>query len=596
MIKTRLSKLRELMKFKGFFAYVIPSSDFHQSEYVGEYFKCRQFISGFTGSAGTVVVTLDEAGLWTDGRYFIQAEEQLKGSTINLFKMGEEGVLTVDEYLNTVLKDGDILAFDGRVISAKEGQGYENNYTEKNVKIVYEYDLIDELWENRPKIVDEKAFLLDIKYTGESASDKLARVREVMKQKNATMHILNSLDDIAWLLNIRGNDIENNPVVLSSLVVTLDKVYYFINENKLNDEIKALFAEIGIEIKDYFELYSFIKEINTDEKVLLDENKVNYSIYKNIPSEVEVINASNPSFEFKAVKNKIELDNIRQCHIKDGVAMTKFMYWLKTNIGKIKITEISASDKLEKLRRSDESCFDLSFNTISAYKEHAAMMHYSATEESDYELKPEGMLLVDSGGQYFTGTTDITRTFILGPVSEEIKMHYTAVLRGLIRLSEAKFLYGCRGINLDILARGPLWDMGIDYKCGTGHGIGFVLNVHEGPNGFRWKIVPERTDSEVLEEGMITTIEPGVYMEGQHGIRIENESLCKKGAKIGSDQFMEFETITFAPIDLDAVKPEYMEKSEIEFLNNYHKEVFEKISPYLEAEEVEWLKEYTRAI
>ena len=276
--------------------------------------------------------------------------------------------------------------------------------------------------------------------------------------------------------------------------------------------------------------------------------------------------------------------------------MTKFMYWLKTNIGKMKITEISASDKLEELRREEESCFDLSFDTISAYKEHAAMMHYSATEESNSELKPEGMLLVDSGGQYLTGTTDITRTYILGNITEEEKLHYTSTLRGMLRLSKAKFLYGCRGINLDILARGPLWDIGIDYKCGTGHGVGFVLNVHEGPNGFRWKIVPERNDSCVLEEGMITTNEPGVYIEGKYGIRIENELLCKKAQKIGGDQFMEFETITFSPIDLDGVDPDYMEKSEKEFLNKYHREVFEKISPYLDEYEVEWLKEYTRPI
>ncbi len=596
MIKDKLKKLRESMENKGICAYIIPSADFHQSEYVGDYFKCRQFISGFTGSAGTVVVTLNEAGLWTDGRYFIQAEEQLKDSTIKLFKMGEEGVPTIEQYLDSVLNDGDTLAFDGRTISAKEGYGYEKEYSQKNVKIVYEYDLIDELWQDRPNMSEEKAFLLDVKYAGESAEDKLSKVRQIMKKQNATIHILNSLDDIAWLFNIRGNDINCTPVVLSSAFITLDKVYYFIDQNKLTHEIKDKFNQIGIEIKDYFEIYDFIKEIKENEVVLLDGAKVNYSIYKNINSNVSVIDAPNPTFIFKAIKNEVELQNIRDCHIKDGVAMTKFMYWLKTNIGKIKITEMSASDKLEKFRRSDKDCFDLSFDTISGYKEHAAMMHYKATQESDYELKQEGMLLVDSGGQYFTGTTDITRTYILGDITEEQRLHYTSVLRGMIRLSKAKFLYGCRGLNLDILARGPLWDLGIDYKCGTGHGVAFVSNVHEGPNGFRWKIVPERNDSCVLEEGMVTTNEPGVYIEGSHGIRIENELICHKGQKVGLDQFMEFETITFAPIDLDGVNPEYMEKSEIEWLNNYHKQVFEKISPYLNEEEVDWLKEYTRAI
>lgn len=596
MIKNRLEQLRKCMKEKDIFAYIIPSSDFHQSEYVGDYFKCRKFISGFTGSAGTVVVTLDEAGLWTDGRYFIQAENQLKGSTIKLFKMGEENVPTIEEYLDSVLKDGDTLAFDGRVVSAKEGKSYEEKYSYKNIKITYEYDLIDKLWKDRPQIANEQAFLLDVKYAGESTKDKLDRVRAEMKNKGATIHILNSLDDIAWLFNIRGNDVAYNPVVLSSAVIALDKVYYFINEDKLHAEIKQSFEEIGIEIRPYFEIYDFVKAIKQSEKVLLDEAKVNYSIYKNIPIGVDIINKANPTFIFKSVKNEVEIENLRKCHIKDGVAMTKFMYWLKTNVGKMKITEISASDKLEELRREEESCFDLSFDTISAYNEHAAMMHYSATEESDCELKPGGMLLVDSGGQYFTGTTDITRTYILGDITEEQKLHYTSVLRGMINLSKAKFLYGCRGINLDILARGPLWNLGIDYKCGTGHGVGFVLNVHEGPNGFRWKIVPERNDSCVLEEGMITTNEPGVYLEGKYGIRIENELLCKKGQKVAGDQFMEFETITYSPIDLDGINPDYMEKSEIEFLNNYHREVFEKISPYLTKEETEWLKEYTKAI
>lgn len=596
MIRDRLKQLRKNMKAKGIFAYVIPSADFHQSEYVGDYFKCREFISGFTGSAGTVVVTLDEVGLWTDGRYFIQAEKQLQESTIKLFKMGEEGVPTIEQYLKNVLKEGDTLAFDGRVISAKKGYEYENEYKDKNIKIIYEYDLIDSIWKDRAPLSREKAFLLDNKYAGENVNEKLYKIRTIMKKQNTTMYILNSLCDIAWLFNIRGNDIVNTPVVLSSVVITLDKVYYFVDESKLNDEIITKFDKIGIEIKDYFEIYEFVKNINKKERVLLDGTSVNYCIYKNIPAEVSIIDMQNPTFIFKAIKNEVELNNSRDCHLKDSIAMTKFMYWLKTNIGKIKITEISAATKLEELRRNDKDCFDLSFQTISAYKEHGAMMHYAATKESDYELKPEGMLLVDSGGQYFTGTTDITRTYILGKITEEQKLHYTSVLRGMIRLSKAKFLYGCRGINLDILARGPLWDIGIDYKCGTGHGVGFVSNVHEGPNGFRWKIVPERNDSCILEEGMITTNEPGVYIQGSHGIRIENELICKKAQKIGSDQFMEFETITFAPIDLDGVNIEYMDKSEIKWLNEYHKQVFEKISPYLNEDEVKWLKEYTKAI
>ena len=596
MINNRIEKLRSLMKEKDIFAYIIPSADYHQSEYVGEFFKGREFISGFTGSAGTVVITQEKAILWTDGRYFLQAEEELSTSCVELYKMGQENVPTTFEYIENEVPSGSKVGFDGRTISAAMGAILELNLAKKNITISYEDDLLNEIWEDRPALSDAKAFLLDIKYRGEDFTSKIARVREWMRENNTTTHILTSLDDIAWLFNIRGGDIKYNPVVLSYAVITLDKAILFIDENKLNDEIKEEFNKIGIEIRNYFEIYEFVKNINKDEVVLLDGTTVNYTIYKNIPSNVTIIDAPNPTFIFKAIKNEVELQNIRDCHIKDGVAMTKFMYWLKTNIGKMKITEISAADKLEELRRNDKECFDLSFPTIAGYKEHAAMMHYSATEESDYELKQEGMLLVDSGGQYYTGTTDITRTYILGDITEEQKLHYTSVLRGMIRLSKAKFLYGCRGLNLDILARGPLWDIGIDYKCGTGHGIGFVSNVHEGPNGFRWKIVPERNDSCIFEEGMVTTNEPGVYIEGSHGIRIENELICQRGPKVGVDQFMEFETITFAPIDLDGVNPEYMEKSEIAWLNNYHEQVFEKISPYLNEEEVEWLKKYTRAI
>ena len=596
MINNRIEKLRSLMKEKDIFAYIIPSADYHQSEYVGEFFKGREFISGFTGSAGTVVITQEKAILWTDGRYFLQAEEELSTSCVELYKMGQENVPTTFEYIENEVPSGSKVGFDGRTISAAMGAILELNLAKKNITISYEDDLLNEIWEDRPALSDAKAFLLDIKYSGEDFTSKIARVREWMRENNTTTHILTSLDDIAWLFNIRGGDIKYNPVVLSYAVITLDKAILFVDENKLNDEIKTSFGEEVVEIKNYFEIYEFVKNINKDEVVLLDGTTVNYTIYKNIPSNVTIIDAPNPTFIFKAIKNEVELQNIRDCHIKDGVAMTKFMYWLKTNIGKMKITEISAADKLEELRRNDKECFDLSFSTIAGYKEHAAMMHYSATEESDYELKQEGMLLVDSGGQYYTGTTDITRTYILGDITEEQKLHYTSVLRGMIRLSKAKFLYGCRGLNLDILARGPLWDIGIDYKCGTGHGIGFVSNVHEGPNGFRWKIVPERNDSCIFEEGMVTTNEPGVYIEGSHGIRIENELICQRGPKVGVDQFMEFETITFAPIDLDGVNPEYMEKSEIAWLNNYHEQVFEKISPYLNEEEVEWLKKYTRAI
>ncbi|MCR8746404.1 aminopeptidase P family protein [Romboutsia lituseburensis] len=596
MIKTRIEELRELMKQKNIYAYIIPSADYHQSEYVGEYFKSRQFMSGFTGSAGTLVVTLDEAGLWTDGRYFIQADSELSGSNITLFKMGEEGVPTVEKYLVEKMPKDSTLGFDGKVIGAKEGENLEKQLEFKNITIEYNYDLVDHIWKERTSLPDKKAFLLGTEYTGASFSEKLSRVRCAMKEKGATAHIITSLDDIAWIFNIRGGDIKSNPVVLSYAVIGLDNVYLFIDENKLNDEIKSELHKENVYIKPYSEVYDFIKSINNDEKVLLDPAKVSYAIYRNIPKGVQKIESTNPTILFKAMKNEVELKNIRNSHIKDGVAFTKFMYWLKTNVEKIKITEMSATEKLEQFRREQDKFIEPSFSTIAAYKEHAAMMHYSATKESDYTLEPKDLFLVDSGGQYYDGTTDITRTIALGSISQEAQTHFTNVLRGMIRLSKAKFLHGCRGYNLDILARGPLWDTGIDYKCGTGHGIGFVLNVHESPNGFRWRVVPDRDDSCVLEEGMVTTNEPGVYIEGSHGIRIENELVVRKAEKNEYGQFMDFEVVTFAPIDLDAVDKTLLLKDEKEYLNKYHKEVYNKIAPFLNDEEREWLKEYTREI
>ena len=596
MIKQRIENIRDLMKEKNIYAYIVPSSDYHQSEYVGDYFKSREFMSGFTGSAGTLIISMDEAGLWTDGRYFIQAENELKDSGIKLFKMGEEGVPTIEEYLLEKLPKNSTLGFDGRVMSVKEGQSLANKLAFKGINIEYKYDLVNDIWEDRCSLPTEKAFLLGIEYSGESFSDKLSRIRAVMKAKKATTHILASLDDIAWLFNIRGRDVKSNPVVLSYAVISIDSVYLFIDKNKIGEDIRAELSKENVQIKGYEEVYEFIKNIDENEVVLIDTSKVNYAIYNNIPSNVQKIEERNPSILFKSIKNEIELKNIRNSHIKDGVAFTKFMYWLKNNIGKIEITEISATQKLEEFRREQDKFIEPSFSTIAAYKDHAAMMHYSATEESNYKLEPRDLFLVDSGGQYFDGTTDITRTIALGPIPENVRKDFTNVVRGMIRLSKAKFLYGCRGYNLDILARGPLWEEGIDYKCGTGHGIGFVLNVHEGPNGFRWKVREDIDDSCILEEGMVTTNEPGVYVENSHGIRIENEIVVRKAEKNEYGQFMDFEVITFAPIDLDAIDESLILKDEKVYLNNYHKQVYDKISPYLNEEEKQWLKTYTREI
>lgn len=592
----RLAVLRSEMKKRGITIYVVPTSDFHESEYVGEHFKARTFITGFTGSAGTAVITLEEAGLWTDGRYFVQAGKQLAGSTVTLYRMGEEGVPTVTEFIEQKLKKGGCLGFDGRVVNSRLGAEWQNIANKNEAKLYVEEDLIDLIWEDRPALSKEKPFVLEEKFSGEGTQSKLKRVREKMEEAGADTHIITCLYDIAWLLNVRGGDIDHVPVVLSYLLLTKEKCTWFLQEEVLDDKLQAYLKENGIETMPYDAIYEEVKKIPASAKVLLNRAGVNYRIFNNLAEEITIIDKDNPTELMRAIKNQTEVDNTRLAHVKDGVAFTKFMYWLKQNIGKVKMTEISASDYLEQKRREQENFLDLSFATISAYGPNAAMMHYSATPESDAELKPEGFLLVDSGGHYYEGTTDITRTMALGPITDEMRLHFTAVCRSNLNLANAKFLYGCAGLNLDILARGPLWDMGIDYKCGTGHGVGYILNVHEGPNGFRWKIVPERHDSGTLEEGMITTDEPGVYLEGKYGIRTENELVCKKAEKNEYGQFMEFENITYAPIDLDAIDPEEMTKKERGLLNDYHKMVYETLSPYMTEEENEWLKHYTRAI
>lgn len=596
MIAERIEALRAEMKKRSIAVYIVPTSDFHESEYVGDYFKSRKYITGFTGSAGIAVITMTEAGLWTDGRYFIQAERQLEGTPIKLFKMGEEGVPSVKEYIKQNMKEGECLGFDGRVINAADGFSYEKVAEEKNGTVYVKEDLVGIIWKERPSFPRNPVFILEEKYAGESAKSKIERVREKMKEQEMQVHILTSLYDIAWLFNIRGGDIACVPVVMSFAAITEKEVYWFIHKEVLDDNLILYCEENNILIRPYEGIYEYAQEIPVSEKVLLDKNIVNYRIYRSLKKGIDIVYEGNPTELMKAIKNETELKNIRNAHIKDGVAFTKFMYWLKTNIGKIKMTEISVSDYLEDRRREQELFVDLSFDTISAYGANAAMMHYSATEESDAELMPEGFLLVDSGGHYLDGSTDITRTMALGSLTEEEKLHFTTVCRSNLNLAAAKFLYGCRGTNLDILSRGPLWNLGLDYKCGTGHGIGYLLNVHEGPNGFRWRIMPEHNVSCIMEAGMVTTDEPGVYLEGKYGIRTENELICKKAEKNEYGQFMEFETITYAPIDLDAVIPEEMTGTERSLLNNYHKMVYEKLSPYMTKEENEWLKEYTRAI
>ena len=591
----RLKDLRELMEQRGIDIYVVPTSDFHESEYVGEYFKARKFITGFTGSAGTAVITKTQAGLWTDGRYFVQAKNQLKDSTVTLFPMGEENVPTVAEFVKENLPPKGCIGFDGRVVNGKAGEEYKNIADEKKGRLYVEEDLVDLIWEERPPMSKKPFFILEEKYSGKSTKEKLQEVRGEMEKEKADIHILTSLYDIAWLLNVRGGDIDYVPVVLSYLVLSKEECVWFLQQEILTEEQKSYLKDNGIVTKEYEEIYSYVPEIPGDKKALLHKREVNYRIVNALKDTVEIIDKENPTELMKSVKNKTEAENTIKAHVKDGVAFTKFMYWLKNSIGKEEITEISASDVLENFRRQQENFLDLSFDTISAYGANAAMMHYSATEETNALLKPEGFLLVDSGGHYLEGTTDITRTMALGPITEEMRLHFTTVLCSNLNLASARFLHGCTGRNLDILSRGPLWKLGIDYKCGTGHGVGHILNVHEGPNSFRWQ-KREGVPEAVLEEGMITTDEPGVYIEGAYGIRTENELLCKKGVKNEYGQFMEFETITYAPIDLDAIDPNLMTEEQRAVLNEYHKKVYEVLSPYMTQEENKWLKEYTRAV
>ncbi len=591
MIKERLMKLREEMNKEGMQAYIIPTSDFHETEYVSEYFAARKYMSGFTGSAGVLVVLLDKAGLWTDGRYFIQAANQLADSGIDLMKQGQEDTPSIEEYIVTNLTQGSVVGFDGRVMNVNDANKYKQAFMMHDIKMVTDKDLVGRIWDDRPALPCTETFHYDEKYAGKSISEKLTQVREAMKGYNCRSHIVTKIDEIAWLYNLRAHDVPHFPVALAYTIIKENDAMIYIDASRLDEESKTLFAQNHIQVKDYEAIYEDVKTL--EGPVLVDGNFVNSKIVYSL--NTEIVYAQDPIVLLKAMKNEIELANTCNAHIKDGVACTKFMYWLMQNVNN-GISEMSAQEKLQELRKEQADYLEDSFNTICAYKEHAAMMHYSSNEETNVELKPEGMLLVDSGGQYLDGTTDITRTFVLGSITEEEKKWFTLALKGHIRLEKANFLYGCRGLNLDILARGPLWDLDMDYQCGTGHGVGHLSNVHEAPNGFRWKIVPERNDSCVLEEGMITSNEPGVYVEGEFGIRHENEMVVVKGNKNFYGQFMHFETLTFVPFDRKGIDKSLLSEDELAWLNDYHASVYEKISPFLTNEEAEWLKEACRPL
>ena len=590
-----LEQLREKMRERGIDVYVVPTSDYHESEYVSEHFACRRYITGFTGSAGTAVVTMEKAGLWTDGRYFVQAAKQLEGSGVTLQKMGVEGVPTILEYLRQAMPEGGTLGFDGRVINELLGEEMEAAVAARHAKIAYGEDLVGMIWADRPALSREPVWILDEKYCGKSAAEKIADLRAAMREAGADVHVLTALDDIVWLLNIRGNDVPCNPVVLSYLAVTETEVLLFIQEEALDDSARSYLEGLGVTVKPYDSIYDYVKTL-AGQAVMVEKSRVNYALCHNLDASCRVIDRMNPTALAKAVKNPVEMENIRRAHIKDGVAVTKYIYWLKKNIGKIPMDEMSVADRLEEFRREQEGYLGPSFNTISAYGPNAAMCHYSATEESKAVLEPRGLYLVDSGGQYYEGTTDITRTIALGELTAEEREHFTLTAMSMLRLGNVKFLHGCRGLNLDYVAREVFWQRGLNFDHGTGHGVGYLLNVHERPNGIRWKVVPERQDSGVLEEGMLTSDEPGIYIEGSHGIRTENLILCRKAEKTEYGQFMRFEFVTFVPIDLDAIDNSLMRPEDVEMLNAYHREVYEKISPYLTAEEADWLREATREI
>lgn len=593
-IQERIEALRSLMEKRKIDIYIVPTADYHQSEYVGEHFKAREFITGFTGSAGTAVITLTEAGLWTDARYFIQAAGQLEGTSVTLWKMGEPEVPTIEEYVKETLPEGGNIGFDGRTVPVSEGQKYEEIAEEKGGRILYAEDLMDAIWETRPEISKKPVFPLGLQYTGKPVSEKLADIRKEMEKCGADLHVLTTLDDICWMLNIRGDDVDYFPLVLSYALVTMDGVKLYIDENKIDGPLRNALAADGVSLCSYYDIYEDMKKLKEESVLLLDESKLNYALYKDIPEKVKKINKPNPEILMKAMKNEVEVSNIRKAQLKDSVAHVRFMKWLKENVGKIRITEISASDKLDEFRKEMGNFLRPSFEPISAFGEHAAMAHYSATPETEAELKKGSFLLTDTGAGFYEGSTDITRTYALGEVPQQLKDDFTLVAISNLSLASVQFLKGSCGLTLDYAARKPFWDRHMDFKHGTGHGVGYLLNIHEGPTGIRWRY--RAGEIQELEKGMVLTDEPGIYVEGSHGIRLENELLVCEGEKNEFGQFMYFDTITLIPFDLDAINPEMMKEEEKKLLNDYHKKVYETLAPYLTEEEGEWLKVYTREI
>lgn len=602
-MRKELLRLRERMQAEGIDAWLIMTDDFHGSEYVGDYFKCREYISGFTGSAGTLLVLKDHAGLWTDGRYFLQAKEQLEGSGITLYRSGQPGVPSLENVLQERLSAGETLGFDGRCVMAGYARRLREQLEEKGITVVSGFDLVEDVWEDRPPLSREPVWILPEEYAGMGAGEKIAEVRRVLKQKKADWFLLASLEDICWLLNVRGNDVECTPVVLSYLLMSQEEVRWYVQTEALSPEVRDYLAQTGICLREYGEIYADVERLPAGSRLLYDENHVNDALISRIPPEVEAEDGENPTLLLKAIKNPVEVSNERAAHIKDGVAVTRFLFWLKkqrkeeeTGKWQTPVTELGAAAKLETFRREQDGYLGPSFYPILAYGEHGAIVHYAADEDSDIPLRPEGFLLADTGGHYKEGTTDITRTIALGPLTREQKEMYTLVLKGHIRLADAVFLKGAAGMSLDVLARTPLWERGLDYNHGTGHGVGYLLSVHEGPNSFRYRPAATRGNDCVLEEGMITSDEPGIYLEGRFGIRLENLLVCARKRENTFGVFLGFEPLTMVPFDREAILGEMLSEKERNWLNTYHRKVFETLSPYLEEEERRWLREETAEI
>ncbi len=585
----RLLHLRQRMRQENIKAYIIPTGDYHSSEYVSDYYKVREFYSGFTGSNGMLVVFDNEAGLFTDGRYFIQAERELGGSGIDLYRMGEEKVPTVFEYLESRVGQGMKLAGNGKVMSFSFAEEVQRVCEKTGCDFLTDINIAEELFENRPDRPCGRIRQLPIELTGETTAMKLSRVREELAKAGCDGMFLSRLDDIMWLFNIRGEDVPYNPVALSYAFLDHERAVLFIQN--LSELQTDLFM-----VRSYDEVDVWLKnELSLEQKIAVDPKSVSRFFYELISQHAKAVKIQNPVMLLKAVKNETEIRNLREIYRKDSAAVIKFIYWLKKSIKNQAITEIDAVEYLHRKREEIDEFMGESFQTISAYRANAAMMHYEPVTERPVTVLAEGMLLVDSGGQYLGGTTDVTRTIVLGEISDEEKLHFTKVAAGMLRLSAAKFPEGCTGRNLDILARQPLWELGIDYKCGTGHGIGYMLNVHEDPQAVRWKPTDRSVDG-ILKAGMLLSNEPGVYIENGYGIRTENVLLVREDEKTADGQFLSFETLTFVPIDLEAVDVEKLDERDKRLLNEYHRSVYKNTSDLLTEEEAAWLREAVRPV